>query len=59
MATIWAEVPDWPFRGLALLVIEASLRLARDPAAADENIDMPMQYGQKLAAGGIRSAQGD
>lgn len=40
------EVPDWPFSGLALLVIEASLRPDPDPAAADENNDMPVQDGQ-------------
>jgi len=44
---------------LALLVIEASLRPDRDMAAADENIDMPVQDGQEPAAGGIRSALGD
>ncbi len=40
-------------------MIEASLRPDRDPAAADENIDMLAQDGQELAAGGIRPYPAD
>ncbi len=49
-----AEVLDWPTSGLALLVIEASLRFDMDPIAADENVGTLRQVGKALASGGIR-----
>lgn len=52
-----AEVPDWPFSGLTLLVIEASSQSSLDLAVVFEKIDTPGQDGHEHAAEGLGSAQ--